>query len=190
MTMATAVDDDLLDAVARVLEREGVRGLTVSAVAGEAGISRVTMHRRGVGIDELIVAVLGRASDDLRSSLWPVLTGAGDAASRLRTALGVLCEVAERHAPVMRAFFGEPARPLPERRDRTTSFEFIEPFERLLLDGTLDGSLCVDDPTRDATLVANSVFWTYLHMRHAHRWPPRRTTDRVVALATAHLTPR
>ena len=42
---------------------------------------------------------------------------------------------------------------------------------RLLSDGAIDGSLVSDDPSGDATLLANSVAWTYLHMRQAHRWP-------------------
>jgi AcrR family transcriptional regulator len=187
MTVPSAIDDDVLDAVTRILQRDGVRALTITAVADEAGLSRVTLHRRGSNVDDLVVAVLARASDDLRASLWPVLTGAGDAASRLRIALHTLCDVAERHSAVLIAFYGQPARSIPGRPGRTTSFEFIEPFERLLRDGAVDGSLQVEDPTAEATLVANTVCWTYLHMRRAHRWAADRTAAQVITLATAHL---
>nr|MDT0660028.1 hypothetical protein [Micromonospora sp. DSM 115978] len=185
----TTVNDDVLDAVARILERDGLRGLTISAVAEEATVSRVTLHRRGVTVDDLIIAVLARASDDLRASLWPALTASGDAASRLRTGLSALCAVAERHGAVLTAFYAEPARPIPDRPGRTTSFEFIELFERLLRDGDLDGSLRVEDPAAQAALVANSVCWTYLHMMRAHGWTSRATADLVIDLATAHLAP-
>jgi AcrR family transcriptional regulator len=185
----TTPNDEVLDAVARILERDGLRGLTISAVAEEAAVSRVTLHRRGVTVDDLIIAVLARASDDLRASLWPAITASGDAASRLRTGLTTLCAVAERHSAVLTAFYAEPARPIPDRPGRTTSFEFIELFERLLRDGDLDGSLRVEDPTAQAALVANAVCWTYLHMRRAHRWTSRATADLVIDLATAHLAP-
>src|SRR5690606_2974874 len=122
-------------------------------IADEAALSRVTLHRRGAGVDDFVVAVLARASDDLRASLWPAVTASGDAASRLQSGLHVLCEVAERHAAVLTAFYAEPARPIPGRDGRTTSFEFIELFERLMRDGNLDGSLQVDDPAGEATLV-------------------------------------
>jgi len=184
------VDDRVLDAVVRILEDRGARHLSISAIAEEAAISRVTLHRRGITIDDVVVAVLTRASDDLRASLWPVLTAVGDAAERLHTALTVLCEVAERHAAVLTAFYGEPARGIPGRPGRTTSFEFIEPFERLLRDGQVDGSLVVDDAARQATVVANAVCWTYLHMRRAHRWAAADAAGHVVALATAGLTRR
>lgn len=183
------IDDGLLDAVARVLEASGMRGLTISAVADEAAVSRVTLHRRGITVDDLVVGVLGRASDDLRASLWPAVTSNGDAATRLGDGLEVLCQVAERHAPVLTAFFGEPARPLPDRPGRTTSFEFIELFERLLRDGQLDGTLAVEDPAAQATLIANTVCWSYLHMRRAHRWSAERARRQVIDLATASLLP-
>jgi AcrR family transcriptional regulator len=186
--MQSVIDDTVLDATARLLERAGVRALSISAIAEEAGISRVTLHRHGVNVDDIVIAVLARASDDLRDALWPVITGAGDAATRLHAALRTLCDIAERHDAVLTAFYGEPARPIPNRPDRTTSLEFIEPFERLMRDGQLDHSLHVTDPAADATLVANAVCWTYLHMRRAHRWSQHKATKHVIALATAHLT--
>ncbi len=180
----------LLDAVVRILGRDGIRGLSLSAVADEAGVSRVTLHRHGTTVDQLVVAVLARASDDLRATLWPVLLGSGDAACRLREGLRALCAVADRHAAVLTAFYGQPPRPIPDNPGRTTSFEFIELFERLLRDGESDGSLTVDNAATQAALVANAVCWTYLHMRRAHGWPPGTTADVVVDLATSHLTPR
>lgn len=140
-------------------------------------------------LDDYVVAVLRRASDDLRASLWPVLTAAGSAADRLDAAFAILCEVCDRHAGVMTAMYGVPARTQPDRPGRTTSFEFIEPFERLLRDGNIDGSLRSDAPLPDATVTANAVAWTYLHMRQAHRWDHPTTVAHVLPLATAHLRP-
>jgi AcrR family transcriptional regulator len=181
------VEPRVLDAVARILERDGLGALSISAIAAAADLSRVTLHRRGLTVERCVVAVIGRASDDLRASLWPVLTGPGDGATRLSAALAVLCEVTERHAGVMRAVYGVPARPIPGRPGRTTSLEFIEPFERLVRDGLADGSLRSGDPRRDATLVANVVCWTYLHMRLAHRWATDDAVAEVVGLATARI---
>jgi hypothetical protein len=79
-------------------------------------MSRVTLHRRGNTLDDYVVAALRRASDDLRTSLWPAMTGEGAAAERLRDALLTLCEVCERHAGVMSAVFGTRVRTLPDRR--------------------------------------------------------------------------
>lgn len=188
-TATPALDAEVVDAVARILDRDGLAGLSITAIANEADLSRVTLHRRGATIDQYVVAALARASDDLRARLWPILTGPGRAADRLDEALDALCQISERHAGVMMAMYGRPAWPLPERPGRTTSFEFIEPFERLLRDGQLDGSLAVEDPLPDATITANSVAWTYLHMRRAHGWDQDEARRRTIALAAAHLRP-
>jgi len=182
-------DPDVLDAVSRLLEREGLAGLTITAIAEEAALSRVTLHRRGRRIDDLVIAVLRRASDDLRASLWPVLTSSDDAAVRMRHALTLLCEVSERHAGALAAFYRTPAWPLPDRPDSTTSFQFIEPLDRILRDGISEGTLESDDPRADATLAANAVMWTYLHMRRAHGWSVEDATTRVVSLTMASLLP-
>lgn len=182
---APDLDPALVDAAATVLDSKGSDGLTLSALAEAAGISRVTVHRRGATVDDYVVAVLARASGDLRASLWPVLMESGPAADRLRAALLILCEVCERHSGVMTAMFGVPARQLPGRPGRTTSLEFIEPFAKLLADGDADRSLTTGDAMSDATLIANSVAWTYLHMRRAHGWEATDTAERAVTMAIA-----
>jgi len=187
--LTDGIDDPLVDAAARIMDRDGLAGLSISAISEEAGLSRVTLHRRGARLDDYLVAVLGRASTDLRASLWPVLTGPGTAEDRMRNALEILCEVCERHTGVMTAMYATPARPLPDEPGRTTSMQFIEPFERLLRDGVLDGSLVCEDPVSDATLVANAVAWTYLHMRQAHRWDRATASTQMIRLAMAHLLP-
>jgi AcrR family transcriptional regulator len=187
--VSTEIDPPLVDATSRVLARAGLRGMSITAIAEEAGVSRVTLHRRGHRVTEYLIAALVRVSDDLRAALWPAMTGSGPAADRLDAALRQLCDVAERHRGVMTAVYDAPVQPLPDDPRRTTSFGFVEPFERLLRDGQLDGSLVCGDPFADATLLANAVCWTYLHMRAAHDWAPADTADRVVALCLARFRP-
>ena len=182
-------DESVLDAVTRIIDREGLAGLSMTAIAAEAGLSRVTLHRRPATIDDYVIAVFGRVTDDLRSSMWPVLTGPGTAAERLRQGLEVFCRVAERHAGVMRALYGVAARPLPGQPERTTAMATSELFERLLRDGRLDGTLVTDDPAADAVLTLNATGWTYLHLRKAHRWDEDRARTRCVDLAMAQLLP-
>src|SRR4051812_22464504 len=90
-------DRNILDAAAKLLARDGPAAFTLERVAAEAGVSRVTLHRRGIGRTELLEGLAERAREDFRAALWPALTGKGDAAQRLTTALDGLCAVAERH---------------------------------------------------------------------------------------------
>ncbi len=187
MSASASDDPDVLDAVARIIGRSGLAGLSMTAIAEEAGLSRVTLHRRGVTIEAYVIAVFDRVSRDLRASLWPVLTGSAPADERLRAALEALCRVAEKHAGVMLALYGVAGRPVPDDPDRRTNTDVAEPFERLLRDGLLDGTLVTDDPAADAVLTLNGAGWTYLHLRKAHGWDEERARRRAVDLAIAHL---
>ncbi len=189
MHRMTDGDGDVLEAVARLLDREGLAGLSISAIAAEAGVSRVTLHRRGPSVEEYVVDLMGRVAGELREALWPALTGSGTGAERLRDALGGLCGVAERRSGVMRALYGVPGHPLPDEPERTTATVFAEPFERIVRDGCLDGSLHSDDPAMSARLVLNVVGWTYIHMRRAHGWTIEQARDEIIDLAMAHVAP-
>lgn len=177
----------LVDAAERVVVRDGVAGVSIVAVAAELGCSRVTLHRHGVTRLALLDAVAARASADLRQAVWPAVAGRGTAATRLVAALGTLCAVVERHRQVLAAFFVAADPPRRDRQGKRAGFDFIEPFERLLRDGIVDGSLRSPEPASDAELTVNAVTWTYLHLRTAHRWPKARARDRVVATVVVGL---
>ena len=176
---------DVVDAAAAVLGRSGLGGLTLVAVAEELGRSRVTLHRNGVRVEALIAAIVARAAEDLRRSLWAGVVGRGTAAQRLDAALVALCAVVERHRLVLAALYHAPEAPHRTAPGRTTGFDFSEPYERLLLDGVVDGTLQSDAPAEDAELLVNAVTWTYVHLRTAHRWSSARATKRVVAVCSA-----
>jgi len=59
----------LIDAAVRVLEREGLVGLTVRAVAAEAGVAPMGVYNHLEGKDGLMLAVLERAFDGLRDAV-------------------------------------------------------------------------------------------------------------------------
>ncbi|MBO0684777.1 MAG: TetR/AcrR family transcriptional regulator [Candidatus Dormibacteraeota bacterium] len=174
--MTGQVPDEWLAAAARVLGEGGLAGFTVDRVAREAGVSRVTFHRRGIRRRDLIEGLLAGAALDLRSSMLPVLASRESSPARLRRAFEVLCEVSERHDAVLAAVY-DVRDPGPEA-GVTSGFEFIDPFERLLLDaGEPPGSAA-----ERAEVMVNAVIWTYLHLRRAHRREAARARAAVVAL--------
>jgi AcrR family transcriptional regulator len=167
------VEPQLVDAAIRVLATDGWDGLTLERVAGEAGSSRTTLWRQGITRESLVEALLGRLSADYRDAVWPALTGDGTGAERLRLALEALCDVADRNLALLAASdtaFHEAAEP---RHARPTSA--LAPIRRLLQDGKDDGSLAFEEPAPElATVVFNTVCWTYVHLRERHGWQPRR----------------
>ena len=74
--MATDRPAELLDAGRRVLARYGYHGATAERLAEEAGVSRVTLHRRGVSKDSILADLTELALRNYREALWPALTAA------------------------------------------------------------------------------------------------------------------
>lgn len=180
---------ELLDAAARAFAAHGYAGASMERIAGEAGLSRVTLHRQGVTRDGLLGALTARATDDYRRTLWPHLTAPGSAAVRLRGTLAALCEVAERHMALLVAVRAQ-SDAIFHRSDEDealTRTVFTEPLERLLRDGASDGSLRPVDPEETATVLFNVVGWTYIHLRTGHGWAPERVRRTVLDLSLGGL---
>jgi hypothetical protein len=61
-----------------------------------------------------------------------------------------------------------------DAEEALTRTVFTEPLEKLLRDGTADGSVRAVDPAEMATVLFNLVGWTYIHLRTGHGWKPER----------------
>ncbi len=188
---AALLEPFLVEATAAAVARWGLAQVTVERIAAEAGLSRATLHRRGLTREALIAALAGRAAEQFRAALWPALTGPGSAAKRLQAALEAMLAVADEHLQLLAGMFlahGEMFhKPGPEA---LTVDAFADPLERLLRDGAVDGSLREVDPTVAATVLFNTAGWGYVHLRASHRWPPDQARAAVIDLVLGGLLPR
>lgn len=151
-------------------------------IAAEAGLSRVTLHRRGITKDGLLGELVEAATEAYRRALWPALTGPGTAAVRLRQALEALCANAEEHMALLVALRAR-SDAIFHREDEEealTRTVFTEPLEKLLREGAADGSLRAVDALETATVLFNLVGWTYIHLRTGHGWAPPRAQRAVL----------
>jgi AcrR family transcriptional regulator len=183
-------DERLVEAGRRTLRKFGYQGATVERIATEAGVSRVTLHRRGVTRQTILGTLTARAVDDYRARMWPALTGCGSARERMEAALEALCEAAEANLELLIALRSQADRVFHEGGEEVmTQRVFTDPLERLLRDGTADGSLRAVDARETATVLFNLVGWTYVHMRTGHGWPPERAAQGVLDIALNGLAP-
>ena len=186
---ASALDTRLVDAATSVLAESGWDGLTQERVAERAGMSRVTTWRQGITRERLVGALLDRLGVDFRETLWPVLTADGGGAQRLRLGLDRLCDVVDRHIPLLvatdRAFHHG-----FRTEHGAAGVNFVDPFARFLSEGAADGSLrpVQGDLLETAEVVFNMVCWTYLHLRSAHEVPSGRARALVIDLVLRGLT--
>jgi AcrR family transcriptional regulator len=205
------MDARILTAARDAVERHGWRETTLERIAGEAGLSRMTLHRRGVTRAAILDGLARLLEDEYRAALWPALTAPGTARERLEMACGAMCDVSERNleliaalgdAPRDRIFHdpaespdgdspASPASPSSRGAGVLTRRVFTEPVERLLRDGAADGSLRAHaDPAETATVLFNLVGWTYRHLRRGHGWEPERARRGVLTIALDGLAAR
>jgi AcrR family transcriptional regulator len=179
------VDPQILDGARLAAGKYGWEGATLERIAAEAGVSRMTLHRKGATREAILEGLRGQFEAAYRDRLWPFLTASGDGRERLAGALGELCAISEDNLELLDALgrraeliFHEPGDGSVDTRP-----PFTEAVARLLRDGALDSSLRSEAPDDDATVLVNLVGHTYRHLRLGHRWPAERARESVVRLA-------
>lgn len=170
-----------------VLEQDGWDGLTLQPAADQAGISRVTAWRQATSKQHLAAALLGRLASDYRDTMWPILTVEGTGAQRLEAALYGLCDVADRHLPLLLASDATFHR---ANREAEPTVGFTEPLVRLIRDGVTDGSLAPpEDCTTMGEVVFNTTCWPYVHLRGRHGWSTAKARQLLIQLVLGGLRP-
>jgi AcrR family transcriptional regulator len=174
-----AIDEALRRATIEVLRERGWDGLTLERVAEVAGRARSTLWRQGLTRDLLIAALVGELAEDFRSTMYPILTSAGTGRERLTRGLEALCELLDRHLPLMLAT--DEAFHQKEAPDQPP--DYLHPFIQFLREGAADESLSVgENVVRAADIAFNAVAWTFVHLRGRHGWELGEARDRVVGL--------
>jgi len=177
----------LIEAARKAIEKHGYAGLTLERIAGEAEVSRVTLHRRGHSKDEIFNALVVQVREEHRDALWPALTASGDGADRLRMAVTKVCDMCERDLDVMLAMRAQLDAVAHGAKgpDPQTNWIVAEPLQVLARDGIAAGSLRDGDPEELGALLVNWAGWTYVHLRTAFGWKQRRAKSIVVDQLTA-----
>ena len=188
------IDDDLLTAVEHTMEERGFAGATAEAIAEAAGLSRVTLYRRGLTRESLIGMAAARAGTEFREASLAPLTHAGSGRERLDLLLDALFDLSDRHLALLAGLYDGPTAIFHLGGDGVnasalTRFEYTEPFARVLRDGNVDGSLASANPDEDGELIFNTAGWTYVHLRRSHGWTARRARHAVHRIATAFVLP-
>jgi AcrR family transcriptional regulator len=165
------VDEGLREATIAVLRERGWDGLTLERVAEVAGRARSTLWRQQITRESLIVGLLSDLAEDYRKAMYPVLTAPGSGRERLGLAMDALCDVIDKHLPLLlatdEAFHQDTAPGQPA--------SYLSPFIQFLREGAADGSLIIrEDVVDQAEVTWNAVAWTYTHLRGRHRWDAGR----------------
>jgi AcrR family transcriptional regulator len=173
------VDEQLRRATIHVLRERGFSGLTLERVAEIGGRARSTLWRQGLTREVLLGALVGELAEDFRQTMYPILTSAGSGRERLTHGLEALCDLLDRHLPLMlasdEAFHQDTAPGVPP--------DYLHPFIQFIREGAQDGSLPdPGDVVHAADVAFNMTAWPYVHLRGRHEWPAEEAKASVVGV--------
>lgn len=164
------------------------RELALDDLARSAGLSRMTLHRRGITREQILAELAKLLESEYQQAVLPALSSLARAPQRLAMALGATCTIDERYLGLMGALHEQLATIYHDPGDGEvlTRAPFIDALRRILTDGVNEGTLTLEhDLDETATLLYNATGWTYREMRTGHRWPPEKARERVVGLLVA-----
>jgi AcrR family transcriptional regulator len=166
---------ELIEAAARLLESSGdAQGLTLAAVARQAGIAAPSIYRHFADRNQLVEAVVADRFERLDHALLDAMTGTPGPAEALRACCDAYCRFGLAHPGHYQVLFSanlalDPARPGERPGERV--------FGRLVA----AVQACIDAGAarpQDAFMTAVNV-WVALHgivslriCRPNHAWPP------------------
>lgn len=165
----------LLEAAARLMEREGSQAVAMQAVAEEAGVSVGLIYRYFGGKDDLLLAVIVHVLDEFATRVPAAVAAAGDDPVRgLAAAFRAYCEVIDEHRHAAVLTYREAKALSPEGRERIKDLEVATsaPLRDLLAAGAARGLLRPVDAdlvSYDLLLLAHG--WALKH------WYFERTAD-------------
>lgn len=162
--------------------------LTADDLATAAGVSRMTLHRRGIRKPDIARGLGSLLEAQYAQAALPALSSTAPGPERLGLALRGQCAIDERFlgvfdglAEVMAEVFHEDGS-----GEVLTRATFTGALHRILLDGEAEDTLTAGpDPEERATLLFNAAGWTYRHMRTGHRWPADKAAEQVTGLLVA-----
>ncbi len=162
--------------------------LALEDLARSAGLSRMTLHRRGISREDILSSLAELLEAEHQQAALPALTSLAPAPERLRLALLSICDVDERYLGLMEALDIHLAEIYhePGEGEVLTRGPFVQAIRRILQDGVDAGAfVCLGDLDETATLLFNATGWTYRHMRSGHRWPAEKARAQVADLLVA-----
>ena len=148
-TRAERRSEQLLLAAARLMERDGSQGVSMQAVAEEAGVSVGLMYRYFGGKDDLLLAVIVDVLETFSTAVPAAISAAGDdPVERLVAAYRSYCEVIEahRHAAVLTYRESKSLSPAGREKIKQLEVQTSEPLRQVIREGVAAGVLTTDDP--------------------------------------------
>jgi AcrR family transcriptional regulator len=154
-------EDELLDAVERLLREGGLEGVSIERAAAELGVSRATLYRAVPSKEQLMSRVFKRMTDQLTAEALAATTDDGRSArERLDALIRLHVDAAIAMRDYLFVFFGREWLS-PDVYDdwRRWTREFEQIWVDAVSAATDEGALKVKDPAVATRLMIGMLMW-------------------------------
>lgn len=189
-------DEAILDATRRLVLTHGISRTTLTDVAREAGLSRMTVYRRWNGLPELLGAMMQREWDRILpfefASLVDEVTAGTDVRQVLVREVVSAARILRESELLSSIIAGEPQllQPYLLHRQGTMHRRAIARISDAIRAGQADGSIVAGDPVRLATAVVMAIqSWVVSMDAAGAGQSPELLDDELRALLHAYLRP-
>ena len=139
-----------------VLSRDGFAGLSMAAVAAEAGIATGTVYKQFENKAELVAAVfetvVAREVDAVRA-----VVAAGDVVGRVTAAVETFAGRALKNPKLAYVLLAEPVDPAVDAQRLEFRRAFAASFETAIAHGVAEGRLPAQDPSLTAAALVGAI---------------------------------
>ena len=146
----------IVQAAARVLSREGFAGLSVAAVAQEAGVATGTVYRHHDGKADLVTAVF-RTVVAREVAAVSAAAATGGAVERVVAAVVTVAGRARKNPRLAYVLLAEPVDAAVDAERLRFRLAFAESFESAVAEGVARGELPAQDPRTTATALVGAI---------------------------------
>lgn len=139
----------LLDAAARLMEREGSEAVSMQALAAEAGVSVGLIYRYFGSKDDILLTVITQVLDAFATEVPAAIEAAGDdPVRRLAAAFAAYCRVIDeyRHAAVLTYRESKSLDTAGREKIKRLEVETSQPLRTVVRAGVKAGVFVTDDP--------------------------------------------
>ena len=189
-------DEAILDATRRLVLAHGISRTTLTDVAREAGLSRMTVYRRWNGLPELIGQMMQREWDRIlpfdAGAFADEIAAGGNVRQVLVREIVDAARILRESELLSSIIAGEPQllQPYLLQRQGTMHRRAIARISDAIRGGQADGSITAGDPVRLATaVVMTAQSWVVSMNAAGAEQAPADLDDELRALLHAYLRP-
>lgn len=152
-----AQEETILRVAVALLADHGYAGLSIAAVAAEAGVATGTVYKHFASKAELASAVFRRAVGHEVDAVVRAAAGPGSTVERLSAAVETFAVRACKNPKLAYALLAEPVDPGVEQQRLAFRRAYARAFEAVIRDGVADGSIPPQDPSLCASAIVGAV---------------------------------